>query len=176
MFENMKLEDYFYFYYPYKEKLASNSLLAGLQDSSVYVNRGVLDFLITHMSITGNMNTLPENVRLVEGALMTLYKKDFAFLKKFFTWFLSHLDEEESRPSNDDPAIKTLVPAIQCMLIKYKEKPNLNATIANQPILILQTLLTDNTPIIEPVLEQISVDLIKYVKYLCQKQYFFAEA
>lgn len=34
MLEVMNLEDYFYFYYPYKEKLASNSLLAGLQDTS----------------------------------------------------------------------------------------------------------------------------------------------
>lgn len=99
MLEVMNLEDYFFFYYPYKEKLASNSLLAGLQDSSVYVNRGVLDFLITHMPITGNINSLPENVRLVEGALMTLYRKDFAFLKKFFTWFLCHLEDEDSRPS-----------------------------------------------------------------------------
>lgn len=82
----------------------------------------MLDFLITHMPITGNINTLPENVKLVEGALMTLYRKDFAFLKKFFTWFLSHLEDEDSRPSKDDPAIKTLVPALQSMFIKYTEK------------------------------------------------------
>lgn len=113
--EMMSLEDYFYFYYPLKEKLCINSLLAGLSDSSVYVNRGVLDFLISHAPITGNINTLSENVRLVEGALMTLHKKDFAFLKKFFTWTLSHLEDEESRPSEDDPAIRTLVPALQCM-------------------------------------------------------------
>jgi hypothetical protein len=93
--EIMNLEDYFYFYYPVKEKLCINSLLAGLSDPSVYVNRGVLDFLISHAPITGNINTLSENVRLVEGALMTLHKRDFAFLKKFFTWTLSHLDEED---------------------------------------------------------------------------------
>jgi hypothetical protein len=91
----MNLEDYFYFYYPCKEKLAINALLAGLADPSVYVNRGVLDFLISHMVITGNVNTLVENVRLVDGALMTLSKRDFAFLKKFFTWFLRHLDDDD---------------------------------------------------------------------------------
>ena len=108
----MTLEDFFYFYYPMKEKLCINSLLAGLADNSVYVNRGVLDFLISHAPITGNINTLSENVRLVEGAFMTLTRKDFAFLKKFFTWTLSHLEDEDSRPSDDDPAIRTLVPAI----------------------------------------------------------------
>jgi hypothetical protein len=30
--ELMTIDDYFYFYYPLKEKLAINSLLAGLQD------------------------------------------------------------------------------------------------------------------------------------------------
>lgn len=97
--ELMSLDDYFYFYYPLKEKLCVNSLLAGLSDSSPYVNRGVLDFLISHAPITGTINSLPENVRLVEGALNTLNKRDFAFLKKFFTWVLGHLDDEDCRPS-----------------------------------------------------------------------------
>ncbi|CDW85800.1 n-terminal domain-containing protein [Stylonychia lemnae] len=179
--ERMTLEDYFYFYYPVKEKLCINSLLAGLADQSVYVNRGVLDFLISHAPITGNINTLSENVRLVEGALMTLTKKDFAFLKKFFTWTLSHLEDEESKPSEDDPAIRTLVPALQCMFLKFTDAKsvslshmqqhssgqggqNSNQLNHNQPILILQTLLNDNVMIVEPILVKISVDLIKFIK------------
>ncbi len=47
-------------------------MLAGLADSSVYVNRGVIDFLINHAPITGRVNTDLENVKLVEGALQTL--------------------------------------------------------------------------------------------------------
>lgn len=165
----MNLEDYFYFYYPVKEKLNINSLLAGLSDPSVYVNRGVLDFLISHAPITGNINTLSENVRLVEGALMTLHKRDFAFLKKFFTWTLSHLEEEDSHPSEEDPAIRTLVPALQCMFHKFMDKQFLSSmqgsTMShNQPILILQTLLNDNVTIVEPILVRISVDLIKFIK------------
>jgi len=51
---------YFYFYYPNKEKLTNNALLAGLstRGQSVYVNRAVFDFLISHMPITGDVNTL----------------------------------------------------------------------------------------------------------------------
>jgi hypothetical protein len=107
------LQDYFFFYYPMKEKLCVNSLLAGITDQSVYVNRGALDFLISHAPITGKVNTDLENVKLVEAGLNTLYRKDFAFLKKFFNWVLGHLDDDEdSRPSYNDPAIKTLVPAL----------------------------------------------------------------
>jgi hypothetical protein len=39
------------------------------------------------MPITGPVNTKDELINVVEGALMTLVKKDFASLKKFFTWF-----------------------------------------------------------------------------------------
>lgn len=130
--EIMSLDDYFYFYYPMKEKLAINSLLAGLADPSVYVNRGVVDFFISHMPITGSVNTLVENVRLVDGALLTLSKKDFAFLKKFFTWFLSHLDDEDNVPSQDDPAIKTLVPALQYFFTKFMEKSTNMSGITHQ--------------------------------------------
>lgn len=66
------LEDYFYFYYPLKDKLVVNALLAGLADPSYYVNRAVLDFLITHAPITGKINKEIENVKLAEGALYTL--------------------------------------------------------------------------------------------------------
>jgi len=51
------------------------------------VNRAVFDFIISHMPITGNINNAEESINIVEGALMTLVKKDFASLKKFFTWF-----------------------------------------------------------------------------------------
>ena len=167
--EMINKDDFFYFYYPSKEKLCINSLLAGLSDPSVYVNRAVLDFLIGHMPITGNMNTLSENVRLLEGALMTLHKKDFAFLKKFSSWTLSHLDEEDVQPPEDDPAIQALVPALQCMFHKFMDKQffaqsSLGPSSHNQPILILQTLLNDNVVIVEPILVKISVDLIKFIK------------
>ncbi len=67
--ENFTMEDYYRLYYPMKERLVINSLLAGLADTSVYVNRGVLDFLISHIPFTGKVNSDLENVKLVEGAL-----------------------------------------------------------------------------------------------------------
>lgn len=118
------LEDYFYFYYPLKEKLVVNALLAGLADPSCYVNRAVLDFLITHAPITGRINKEIENVKLAEGALYTLHRRDYAFIKKFFSWTLGHLEEaeEDDWPKESDPAIRILVPALKCVYKKFLDK------------------------------------------------------
>jgi len=45
------------------------------------------------MPITSKINNREELINIVEGALMTLVKKDFASLKKFFTWFQSHFED-----------------------------------------------------------------------------------
>ena len=46
------IEAYYYFYYPNKEQLVLNALLAGIQPgdrNKDYVNRSTLDFMISHM-------------------------------------------------------------------------------------------------------------------------------
>jgi len=59
----------------------------------------------------------------VEGALNTLSRKDYAFLKKLFMWLFRHLDEDEdARPDLSDPSIKVLIPAIKCLYKKYLDK------------------------------------------------------
>ena len=86
----MNKEAFFYFYYPNKEHMVINALLSGLDiidNREVYVNRATFDFLISHIQLTSDINSHEENVRLIEGALLTLKKRDFASLKKFFTWF-----------------------------------------------------------------------------------------
>ena len=125
--EKFTLDDYFSLYYPMKDRLCINSLLAGLADSSVYVNRGVLDFLISHIPFTGRVNTEIENVKLVEGALYTLHRKDFAFIKKFFIWVLGHIDDdgEETDLDPSDPVIRILVPALKLVFKKYLDKSEL---------------------------------------------------
>ena len=82
-----------------------------------------MDFLINHAPITGRVNTDLENVKLVEGALQTLNKRDFAFMKKFVTWVFNHIeDDEDAIIEPDDPVIRILVPAIKCLLKKFLDK------------------------------------------------------
>ena len=91
----LELEDYDYFYYPLKGKTVINTILNCLSDPSVYVNRFALDYIITHMPIASGLNNDQMNITLVEAVLQLVTKKDFACLKKFSTWLLSHLDEED---------------------------------------------------------------------------------
>ena len=99
-----------------------NALLAGLDiiDNTVYVNRATFDFLISHIHLSSDINQYEESVRLVEGALLTLKKRDFASLKKFFTWFQGHLEDDETKPAKDDPAIRTVIPAFKRLFKRFK--------------------------------------------------------
>ena len=108
----MELHDYFYFYYPNKSKLVINALIAGLSiaESQVYVNRGTLDFLISHMPINSEINSIRENTLLVEQATLAYTKKDFATLNKISNWLFNHLDEDDEEDVDEmDPCIITIV-------------------------------------------------------------------
>ena len=61
-----------------------------------------------------------EKIRLLESALLNLKLRDFASHKKFFTWFMGHLDDEEVEPPDDDPAIKAIVPALKRIFLRFR--------------------------------------------------------
>lgn len=140
--EQMDSDDYFYFFYPKKSKLVVNALLACLEDSSVYVNRGALDFLISHMPITTEINKKAENVALVYGSLQLIYNKDFACLKKFSTWLLGHLDEDDKLLSmEEDRTLQALIPALKSI---FQLRKDMTEKEASKPLVIMQTLLNEN--------------------------------
>ena len=119
------IEAYCYFYYPNREHLVINALLKGLSiqdnmDNPVYVNRACFDFLITHLPIQSELLSDEEKIRVLEAALLNLKLRDFASHKKFFTWFMGHLDDEEMEPLADDPAIRTIVPALKRIFLRFK--------------------------------------------------------
>lgn len=114
----------------------------------VYVNRAVFDFLLSHMPITGSLNNDQESINIVEGALMTLVKKDFASLKKFFTWFQGHFDEDVDQETiKDDPAIKFVVPALKRIFAKFQKVQTDQKVIINEMGIQERNLWTINTPI-----------------------------
>ena len=119
------LEAYCYFYYPNREHLLINALLKGLSiqdnmENPVYVNRATFDFLITHLPISGDLLSDEEKIRLLEAALLNLKLRDFASHKKFFAWFMGHLDDEEVEPPSDDPAIRAIVPALKRIFLRFR--------------------------------------------------------
>ena len=52
----------------------------------------------------------------MEGALLTLTRRDFASQKKFFGWCFDHLDEDRV---SSDPAIISCIAAYQNILKRF---------------------------------------------------------
>lgn len=50
---------------------------------------------------------------------MTLVKKDFASLKKFFHWFMEHLSYSNQKPAANDPSIRFVNPAFKTIFKKF---------------------------------------------------------
>jgi hypothetical protein len=183
--EAMELHDFFYFFYPNKAQLVINALISGLQlTESNYVNRATLDFLISHMPLKEDINTIQEKIRLVERASLTYTKKDFATLNKLQNWLFEHFDEEEEEIDSQDPTIIAIVESQknlfqQSMDPKNKEKmKNMKTGLAgqsnqqseyrqlmNNPILILLRIMSDENGTTVPILKNLSSHLIKFIRY-----------
>ena len=89
-------------------------------ENPVYVNRATFDFLITHLPIVSDLLSDEEKIRVLEAALLNLKLRDFATHKKFFAWFMGHLDDEEAEPDPEDPAIRAIVPALKRIFLRFK--------------------------------------------------------
>ena len=50
---------------------------------------------------------------------MTLVKKDFASLKKFFQGFMAHLSYSYQKPAVNDPSIRFVNPALKTIFKKF---------------------------------------------------------
>lgn len=89
-------------------------------DNPVYINRATFDFLNTHFPITSDLLSDEEKIRILEGALLNLKLRDFASHKKFFAWFQGHLEEVDDEPTLDDPALRTVVPALKRIFERFR--------------------------------------------------------
>ena len=151
----------------------------------MYVNRATLDFMISHMAINTEINSITENVRLVECATLAYTKKDFATLNKISNWLFGHLDEDEDECDSRDPTIITIVESQknlfrQSMDVKLTGQVNQNKfgvdqvkgnqansidKLINNPILILLRILSDEQNTTEPILKKLSIHLIKFIRF-----------
>ena len=112
-----------YFYYPNRPNLVINAILSGLHSrENNLVIRSTFDFLISHLKIDSDFIDVEERVRLVEGALLTLMLRDFASHKKFFNWFLAHLDDLDGNVPKSDPAVVSCIEAYKRILKRYENE------------------------------------------------------
>ena len=126
MKQQKSLHDHFYFYYPNKSKLIMNALVSGLSivEDQVQVNRGTLDFLISHMPIKSQINTIEETIKLCECATLAYTKKDFAVLNKVSNWLFEHIDEDIEEIEDNDPTIISIVESQKILFQKSMETKN----------------------------------------------------
>lgn len=164
-----------YFYYPNRPNLVINAILSGLhtRENSLVV-RATFDFLISHVQIDSDLIEDEERIRLVEGSLLTLMMRDFASHRKFFNWFLAHLDDLDETVKDDDPAVVSCVEAYKRILKRFEneqlsgKKPigtSMGDFSIKQPIMILATLFRDDEmfEVRSLILQDITESLIKYI-------------
>ena len=150
-------------------------------DNPVYVNRATFDFLITHLPITCNLMSDEEKIRVLEAALLNLKLRDFASHKKFFAWFMSHLDDEEIEPPDDDPAIKAIVPALKRIFLRFRNvRPQSTSGFQQEqarytfeihtPVALLVTLFDQNLVVARPIIRQTTVELVRFIQHFYQME------
>ena len=178
------MKGFLYFYYPNRPNMVINALLAGLhtRDDNLVI-RSTFDFMISHIEIESDFIEKEERVRLVEGALLTLMIIDFASHKKFFSWFLTHLEEMEGNVNREEPAIEACIEAYKRILKRYKnhsqkkrglmaknDDQNEQEINIKQPIQILKTVFKDDDmhDIVSLILTDITESLIKYIFHFYQ--------
>lgn len=111
------LENYFYFYFPNKSQVVINAIITGLSnEESKLVNRATLDFLVSHMPLNSEINSIKENIRLTEHAIQLYTQRglgDFAVLAKITNWLFEHIEEDEI--DDKDMSIISIVGSLKNM-------------------------------------------------------------
>lgn len=138
---NMGLHDYFYFYYPNKDKLVINALIVGLQTIKFNAtggailrqnkqlqrqyNRATLEFLISHMRMESDINSIEENVLLVENVTLLYTGGDLACINNINEWLIpSQLDDLDEDDIEDMTSmrrhicVRTIVEAMKKHFVK----------------------------------------------------------
>jgi hypothetical protein len=105
------------------------------------------------MPIDSEINTHEEKIRIFEAGMLTLMKQDFAIVKKFFTWFMGHLNPDDEDIDENDPAITVCIPALTRMLKRFKSiEKGSKADIGNQtivtPLRIIGKLVSEDSTVI----------------------------
>ncbi|XP_018337342.1 PREDICTED: protein dopey-1 homolog isoform X1 [Trachymyrmex septentrionalis] len=69
-------------------KIMISALCAGVQDTSVLVQRSALDFLLIGFPMHNSQLTHPDMILLIKAALVTILRRDMSLNRRLFAWLL----------------------------------------------------------------------------------------
>eukprot|EP00828_Plagiopyla_frontata_P005958 TRINITY_DN12516_c0_g1_i2.p1 TRINITY_DN12516_c0_g1~~TRINITY_DN12516_c0_g1_i2.p1 ORF type:complete len:370 (-),score=61.27 TRINITY_DN12516_c0_g1_i2:427-1536(-) len=161
-------------YYPNKESLVINSLIACLEDENPLVSRQVLDFMLSHLPFTTPIFSLQQKEILIECMLYLLNRKDSSLSRRIYTWMFGKPDLENKYniTENNKQILPLIIKGLQNI---FKTVPN-NEVEALQPLKIIQTFYMQHDHLVPITLQELALPIIRYIyKYSKPSQYTFSK-
>ena len=134
--------------------LATNALIAGLNDSNVIVQRMTLDLAKAQFPLSSEKIKREHKIGLLEAGLKLLKKQDFTIMRRVWEWTnFAEMSEEQERNLMD-----ILVPALENI---FQITPDSKDT-ARVPLDVLKIILDQES--LEPlVLSRVTVTVVNYL-------------
>ncbi|KYM98153.1 Protein dopey-1 like protein [Cyphomyrmex costatus] len=159
-------------------KIMISALCAGVQDTSVLVQRSALDFLLIGFPMHNSQLTHPDMILLIKAALITILRRDMSLNRRLFAWLLgtevstsilkkkNHIitDTKESVTYFDMYSKEMLVEAIKYLLKEVCEENSQDL----KPYRILVSLL-DKVDIGPIILDDILFEVFRTFYNACKQ-------
>ncbi|KAH0955706.1 hypothetical protein HN011_002395 [Eciton burchellii] len=160
-------------------KIMISALCAGVQDTSVLVQRSALDFLLIGFPIHNSQLTHQDMISLIKAALVTILRRDMSLNRRLFAWLLgtevntsilkkknhATIDSKEDSVTYFDTYSKEiLVEAIKCLLKEVCEENSQDL----KPYRILVSLL-DKVDIGPVILDDILFEVFRTFYNACKQ-------
>ncbi|XP_025266125.1 protein dopey-1 homolog isoform X1 [Camponotus floridanus] len=159
-------------------KIMVSALCAGVQDTSVLVQRSALDFLLIGFPIHNSQLTHQDMILLIKAALVTILRRDMSLNRRLFAWLLgtevstsilkkNHITvdiKEDSVTYFDMYSKKMLVEAIKYLLKEVCEENSQDL----KPYRILVSLL-DKVDIGPVILDDILFEVFRTFYNACKQ-------
>lgn len=91
----LTLQAMIYYFYPNKQTLVINALIAGLQDKEKFVNRSTVDLLLSHLPFISEILSDNERTLLIRAGLDVLLKRDYTCSQNFIRWLFTAFEESQ---------------------------------------------------------------------------------
>ena len=87
--------------YPNKSSVVINTIMAAMEDENILVQKSCLDFMHSHLKLSGDLFSENEKCILIEACLRLLIRKDQQIQRRVYTWLFGPPDMENKYQISD---------------------------------------------------------------------------